>query len=158
MQRPCEAFPASASLGGGYLPMLLQDRVRKGMELSPSVRGLSPSSCPAPHCGSGHGCGASGRDGFASWHLCKGDSGWSHSRGCCQAGAWQKSENFLTVTNACLRKCVFIYQWCVQLGCVLEKLSRPPRFEPPLLRKRLKNVLLYKGLGTLYFWCPSLQL
>lgn len=118
-------------------PRPLQEGVKKGRqrsrpELPPSARGPGARSCPGPHRGSGHVCGApralgrGGSGGFASWHLCEGDSGWSNSRGRCQDGAWQKSENFLTVTNACLKKCVFIYQWCVQLACVLEKLSRPP--------------------------------
>jgi len=83
------------------------------VELAGAASGCRPRarSCTAPH----HwlrSAGSGGSSRFASWHLCEGHSGWSGSRGRCQAGAWQKSENFLTVTNACLKKCVYLPVVC----------------------------------------------
>lgn len=84
---------------------------------------------------------------FASWHCCEGHSGWNNSPGHCQAGARQRSENFLTVTNACPKTmCVYlsvVRSISLSSGKAVSLLQQSPLpFEPPLLRKRLDNVLL----------------
>lgn len=71
---------------------------------------------------------------------------WSNSRGCCQAGAWHKSENFLTVTNACLKKnrvyLSVVRSISLSFGKAVSLLPQSALPFAPLLRKRIDNVLL----------------